>query len=106
MVGRGSDSEKIQEIAKKTINREISLGEIRLMPYIQYVMVNERLIERRRINDIETKILYDWEEEGFIKLLPSRLEVTKKFWDFINDIVWEAYVVYDEHDDVAAGSGG
>ena len=44
MNGRGVLTEKVQEIAKKMIGREISRTELRLIPHIQYLMVNEQKI--------------------------------------------------------------
>ena len=64
---RGELTKDIQEIAKLMIDREIeNMTELRLIPYIQYVMCNERKLEIPKINAEERKILKKWKEEGHI----------------------------------------
>ena len=41
-IGRGMLTTDIDKVAKIFLGRSISLRELRLIPYIQYVMVNER----------------------------------------------------------------
>lgn len=50
---RGVITKEIQKIAKKHIGRKITTEELRLIPYIQYVMVNEQRIDISRINEDE-----------------------------------------------------
>jgi len=95
MVGRGNLTEKIQSIAKEAIGREISVKELRLMAYVQYVAMNERAIDKRKINEEEEDILIDWTSQGWISHIDEKMEVSKKFWDLISDCVYEAYVIFD-----------
>ena len=89
---RGKLTEEVQEIAKKCLGRKITQIELRLMPYIQYQMMNEQRIEPNRINAEERKVLSAWRKEGHIEGGASGLEITKKFWDAINQILFSAYV--------------
>ena len=93
--GRGVLSKKTNKIAKKMIGREISRKELRLIPYIQYVMVNEQKIKIEHIDPEERIILRKWKEEGFIEGGASGLSITKDFWDFMCEILFEAYVNID-----------
>lgn len=90
---RGLMTDKIQEIAKKHIGRElISTDELRLIPYIQTVMCNKQEINPRLINSEDRAILQLWEEKGFIKQEKVGISVTKEFWDFMCEILFESYV--------------
>jgi len=85
-------TEEVNKIAEDMIHRKITQVELRLMPYIQYVMLNEQIIETIRINSKERKILQKWKDEGFIKGGATGLSITKEFYDFICEILFEAYV--------------
>lgn len=95
MTGRGVLTDKVNEIAKKMIGREITTRELRLLPYIQYVMTNEQKIDIRKINQEEREILSKWRKDGFIEGGASGLAITKEFWNFVCEIVFEAYVAYE-----------
>jgi hypothetical protein len=91
-IGRGQLNETAQAAAKKHLGREITLGELRLMPYVQYVMMNSQVIEPRHIGDGEREILAHWKKEGHIEGGASGLAITREFWDAINNILFETYV--------------
>ena len=90
---RGSLTPKIQEITKKYLKREISQTELRLLPYIQYVMMNEQRLDIRKINSEEREILKKWKEEDWREGGASGLSICKEFWDFMSEVLWEGYVV-------------
>lgn len=93
---RGELTEKIQEISKQTIGRPITLSELRLIPYVQYIMVNEQKIDTRRINSEERRILHKWNKEGFIEGGTSEeLSITKMFWNYICEVLFYSYVDYE-----------
>jgi len=96
-MGRGMTTPKIQKLAKELLGIEsLSIRELRLMPYIQYVMVNDQKIDPRKINSEERAIFMDWKKEGWVVGGMTGLSITKEFWDAINEIMWIAYVVYNE----------
>ena len=89
---RGELTKEVQEIAKKRIGREISLRELRLIPYIQYVMVNEQKLDMEKINQEEREILSIWKNENYIEGGASGLLINKEFWDFICEVLFQSYV--------------
>lgn len=94
-IGRGMLTTDVNEIAKLMIGRKISERELRLIPYIQYVMCNDRKLKIELINQEDRKILEKWKNEGHIQGGASGLAVTKQFWDFMCEILFLAYVGYD-----------
>ena len=90
---RGVLTEEIQRIARRRFGRTITLRELRLMPYIQYVMVNEQRIDIRKINSEEREVLKKWREEKHIEGGASGLSITEYFWDTINEIIFQGYVI-------------
>ncbi len=74
---------------------EINQTELRLMPYIQYTMVNTQKIDIRSINSEERKILTKWREKGYIEGGAGGLNITKEFWNIICRIIMLGYVDLD-----------
>ena len=91
-VGRGVLTVEIQRIANEYIGRDIDKTELHLIPYVQFVMVNEQKIEIEKINQDERKILRKWKNAGLIEGGASGLSVTKDFWDFACEILYQSYV--------------
>ena len=89
---RGALTKAVQKIAKEKIGREITLRELRLIPYIQYVMLNEQKLEPIKINSEEREVLKKWKEEKYIEGGATGLSITKEFWDFMCEILFESYV--------------
>jgi hypothetical protein len=90
--GRGMLTDRVKKKAKELLGYEITQRELRLMPYIQYQMMNEQKIEPVRINEEERQILSEWRKKGFIEGGASGLSITKQFWDAINEILFLGYV--------------
>ena len=93
-VGRGMLTTDVQKAAKIIIGRGITLRELRLIPYIQYVMCNDRKLKIQCINEEERKILQQWKKQGHIQGGASGLAITKHFWDFMCEVLFIAYVGY------------
>lgn len=55
---RGELTKEIQKKSKEMIGREISTGELRLIAYVQYVMVNDQRLEINKVNDDERKHIH------------------------------------------------
>ena len=91
-MSRGMLTEEVNKIAEDMIHRKITQLELRLMPYIQYVMMNEQKIEPNKLSGDERKILQKWRDEGYIEGGASGLSITKEFWEFMCEILFEAYV--------------
>ncbi len=97
MQRRGVLTDRIKEKSLELLGYEISEIELRFMPYIQYVMMNEQRIDPRRCNSANRDILSLWRKGGRIEGGASGLQITKQFWDIINEIVFLGYVdLYDD----------
>ena len=93
MSGRGKLTDKIQEIAKEFLGREITPTELKLYPYLDYVMKNHQKLDPRKVNEAERKILGLLRNDGHIEGGASGMGITKEFYDYIQEILWEGYVV-------------
>jgi len=92
-MARGQLNEKAQNIAKKFLNREIDTTELRLYPYLDFLMKNEQIIDIRKCNQDDRNVLSVLRKEGHIEGGASGLAITKEFYDYINEILWHTYVV-------------
>lgn len=91
--GRGALTPEIQNVANLHLGRDITRTELRLMPYIQYVMVNDQKLDPRKVNGEERQILRRWKDEGYIEGGACGLAITREFWDAIHAILWFGYVI-------------
>lgn len=95
---RGSLSKKVQNKAKELIGRELSRDELRLIPYMQYVMVNDQKIDICKLNGKDEKIMREWNEANYYYAIQYgseesyRLVITKELWNFMCEILFIAYV--------------
>jgi len=89
---RGQLTDRIREKSNELLGYKITQQELRLLPYLQYVMVNEQRIDPNRINADERKILSKWREAGHIEGGASGLAMTKEFWDIITELIFLGYV--------------
>ena len=91
-MARGMMTPEVSAKAKELLDIDITVTELRLMPYVQYTMLNEQKLDPRRINEPERKILSDWRKKGWIEGGASGMAIRKDFWDAINEILWLSYV--------------
>ena len=93
-MGRGQLSDAVQEVAQKVLGRPLScISELRLLPYLDFVMKNEQKIDPWKINEEDRNILKELKAEGHIKGGICGLQMTKEFYDAIQEILWIGYVV-------------
>lgn len=94
-MSRGMLTEAIQSIANEHIGRDITTRELRLIPYVQFALINDHELELsgryRKVNDEEIKILERWVKEGRLESYQPTVICGKKFWDFMSEVIWEAY---------------
>lgn len=95
---RGALTNNIKAKSKELLGYEISLTELRLMPYVQFVMTNEQRIDPTKINQKERAILSYWREKGYIEGGAGGLAITKEFWDAMCEILFLGYVAYREEE--------
>lgn len=96
--GRGLLTTAVQDTSQIMLGRGITQKELRLVPYIHYVMTNDRKLDPRKINQEERKIIQKWKEQGHVEGGACGLAITKHFWDFICEILFLAYVAYDNEE--------
>jgi len=96
--GRGLLTTAVQETSKIMLSRGITQDELRLIPYVHYVMVNDRKLKPVHINEKERRILKKWKEQGHIEGGACGLAITKHFWDFMCEVLFLAYVAYDNEE--------
>lgn len=94
-MGHGQLNYRVQILAREFLGREMSVTELRLIPYVQYVMVNEQVIDIRKCNRADRNVLQLWREAGHIEGGASGLAITKEFWDFMSEVLWLTYVCRD-----------
>jgi hypothetical protein len=99
MAKRGQLTEAIKQKSMELLGVEITQRELRLMPFVQYCAVNDRFINRGSINAEERDILSKWAARGFGEFTSHCLDIEKKFWDAMSEIIWLAYVVYDAQEE-------
>jgi hypothetical protein len=92
-MARGQLTEEIQGLARGFLKREIGVRELRLYPYLDYVMKNEQKLEPNHVNQEEREVLKVLKAEGHIEGGASGLSMTKEFYDYINQVLWFSYVV-------------
>jgi len=98
--GRGQLTQRIKERSKELLGYEIDVDELRLFPYIQYVMVNDQRIKPEHLNQDDRDILSKWRKAGHIEGGMGGLGITVEFWSIICEIVFLGYVdLYEEADD-------
>lgn len=99
MANRGQLTKQIKDKSRELLGKEITITELRLMPYVQSCMMNEQRIDPRRINPDERDILSDWRGRGWIEGGADGLAITEDFWNAMNAILWLGYVAYREQPD-------
>lgn len=90
---RGALNKEAQILAMEFLGREITTTELRLYPYLDYLMKNDQRIDPRHCNDDDKKVLTVLRSEGHIEGGASGLSMTKEFYDYINQVLWHTYVV-------------
>ena len=90
--GRGQLTQRIKDKSKELLGYEIDQTELRLMPYVQYVMMNNQKIDSRHINSEERQILSKWRKAGHIEGGAGGLGITRQFWEILCEILFLGYV--------------
>lgn len=89
---RGQLTSRIKEKSKELFGYEISQVELRLIPYLQYVMINSQKLDINKISPEERKIISKWRAAGYIDGGASGMRITKEFWNIMNEILFLGYV--------------
>lgn len=96
--GRGALTDRVKKKSIELLGYEIGLREFRLMPYIQYRLMNEHKLARAHVNAEERVILEKWEKAGYMKREAwFWVEVSKEFWDIMSELLYLGYVDIDKY---------
>lgn len=95
-MGRGMLTDEIKKRSSELLGYEITVRELRLMPYIDYTMKNNQYIEMNKINDEEHEILHKWQDKNFIIGTLTNIQISKEFYTAMQEILWIAYVAYEK----------
>ena len=94
---RGELTAEAIALGNKLLGFDMTKDELRMLPYIQYCVMNFGKMEVRCINGEDRKILSKFQKLGFLsRHLRSTgdvidIRVTKEFWDKMNQILWLTY---------------
>lgn len=92
MQNRGQLTDRIKKKSKELLGYEMGVVELRLMPYILDVMMNDQCIKPRLLNQDDRDILAKWRKAGYIEGGAGGLQIVEYFWNVICEIVWLGYV--------------
>jgi len=92
---RGQLTDRIKSKSIELLGKEMNVKELRLMVYIQYVMINDQRIDPNKVSPEERKILSGWRKDGFIEGGASGLRITEDFWNILCEIIFLGYVDID-----------
>lgn len=96
MQKRGQLTDRIKKKSQELLGYEMGVTELRLMPYILTIMMNEQRIDPRKCNQDDRDILAKWRKAGHIQGGASGLQITTDFWNIICEIVRLGYVDLDD----------
>ncbi len=91
-MGRGMMTVEVKEISTKFLGREITVRELRLLPYVQDCLMNNRQLSREHLNAEEGIILAAWIAKGYITGSILSPELTKEFYDFMCEVLYYSYI--------------
>lgn len=90
-MSRGTITEEIKE------KYHMTTKEFRLIPYVQYLLVNQMPIDPQKIDAEERIILQNWRNRGYLTFsMREPLTVNREFWDIMNNFLWDCYVLHIE----------
>lgn len=90
-MARGMLTDEVKALSKELFGYEITVKEFRLLPYIQYCIMNGESIACNKSNADEWAILMKWQEEGRLDSPSSNLKVSSNFYDIMCKILKIGY---------------
>ena len=89
---RGQLTQRIIDKSKELLGYEIDVREFRLMPYLQYCLVNSMDLDPNKITSVEREILSKWKKAGHVSGGAMDLAITETFWGIMCELIWLGYV--------------
>jgi hypothetical protein len=94
MAGRGEYTAEVAAYMESFLGRPSSRVELRLIPYLQYVMVNEQKLDPLKLNAEERDVIALLRDAGHVEGGMTGFRVTEEFWNFMCGVLLIAYVDY------------
>lgn len=97
-MGRGALTDGVKVLSKELMGYEITVTELRLMPYVQYCLLDDENLKLRHISVKDDGILADWIEKDYIKhpfgsFEGEKFSVSPEFYDIMCKILKLGYVI-------------
>lgn len=94
--GRGTFTPKVHELSEKLLGRQMTITELRLLPYLDNCIKDFNILKdthfRSKVSDDEIEFIHWLEEQGHVLWQADKIMVTKEFYDFMKEVLWESYV--------------
>ena len=91
-VPRGAITEELSKKYSDFWQHDMTVTELRLVPYLYYCLVDHQCIDSRKITNDERKIISILRQRGLIDGgLSESLACSKECWNVFTDILWDAY---------------
>lgn len=92
---RGMLTDEVQAKAVEFFGTEITTRELRLLPYLDYKIKNTKSLNRNLLSVAEAAIVDRWFKAGYLVGTYARFDVTKNFYNAMQELLWLAYVKED-----------
>lgn len=89
---RGQPTTNTPSICKQYGVSNLTVKEIKLIPYLLYACVNFGVLNRNKINREEAEILLNWQDQNYIAWTANNIFISEHFYNFCNAIVFDSYV--------------
>jgi hypothetical protein len=97
-MGRGMLTDKIKTFAKEAYGLELTTAGLRLMPYLQYRLLNCGDLDPSHMTADDRKVWSQWKKAGYVTggVSDGSLGCTKQFWDIMSELIWLGYIDLEE----------
>ncbi len=89
---RGQLTDRIKKRSNELLGYTITQNELRLLAYIQYVMMNEQRLDPGKVTQEERSILAVWRGMNLMEGGASGLSITREFWEIMCELLFLGYV--------------
>lgn len=90
-MSRGTLTPEITKIAKKLLGIDITVEQLRLLPHIQYVVMNSKCVDTSKLSGEEVDIWAEWVDKKWLIPSATGYGISKEFWDAMSEILWLGY---------------
>jgi hypothetical protein len=80
---RGVLTNEVKELSVELLGYEMSVKELRLLPYLMCCLIDNNNVSPNKINDEEREILSKWRANGWVDNPFSALGVSSEFYDML-----------------------